>query len=158
MFRKMRRFKQELEHEECVRILKEQKRGVLSLLGDDGYPYGIPIDYWYSEEDNKLYFHGAGEGHKMDAIKNCDKASFCVYDDGYRKDSEWALNISSVIVFGRMAVVDNRDKILEVCTNLCLKFTDDKEYIEQEIKRSGSRVCCLALSVEYMTGKIVNES
>lgn len=49
MFRKMRRFKQELSHEECVRILKEQKRGVLSLLGDDGYPYGIPIDYWYSE-------------------------------------------------------------------------------------------------------------
>lgn len=63
-----------------------------------------------------------------------------------------------LIVFGRMKVVDDRDKILEICTKLCLKFTDDKEYIEQEIKRSGSRVCCLALSVEHMTGKIVNES
>ena len=58
MFRNMRRFKQELSHEECVRILKEQPRGVLSLIGDDGYPYGVPIDYWYSEDDNKLYFHG----------------------------------------------------------------------------------------------------
>lgn len=158
MFRNMRRFKQELSHEECVRILKEQPRGVLSLIGDDGYPYGVPIDYWYSEDDNKLCFHGAGEGHKMDAVKKCDKTSFCVYDGGYRKDGEWALNINSVIVFGRMKVVDDRDKILEICTNICLKFTDDKEYIEQEISRSGSRVCCLELVVEHMTGKLVKES
>ena len=66
----------------------------------------------------------------MDAVKKCDKTSFCVYDGGYRKDGEWALNINSVIVFGRMKVVDDRDKILEICTNICLKFTDDKEYIE----------------------------
>lgn len=66
--------------------------------------------------------------------------------------------ISSVIVFGRMAFVEDRDKVLEICTKLCLKFTDDKEYIEDEIRRSGSRVCCLALSVEHMTGKLVKES
>ena len=81
-----------------------------------------------------------------------------MYDEGYRKDGEWALNINSVIVFGRMKVVDDRDKILEICTNICLKFTDDKEYIEQEISRSGSRVCCLELVVEHMTGKLVKES
>ena len=80
MFRKMRRFKQELGHEECVRILKEQKRGVLSLLGDDGYPYGIPIDYWYSEEDNKLYFHGAGEGGQR-AVQNLDGIANLIVDD-----------------------------------------------------------------------------
>ena len=74
MFRGMRRFKQQISNEECIRILKEQPRGVLSLIGDDGYPYGIPIDHWYSEKDGKIYFHGAREGHKIDAIRSCDKA------------------------------------------------------------------------------------
>ena len=59
MFRKIRRFKQEMPAEECRELLKTQVRGVLSLLGDDGYPYGLPIDYWYNEADGKLYFHGA---------------------------------------------------------------------------------------------------
>lgn len=68
MFREMRRFKQQISEEECIRILKEQPRGVLSMLGDDGYPYGIPLDYLYME-DGHLYFHCAKEGHKLDAIR-----------------------------------------------------------------------------------------
>ena len=83
MFRPMRRFKQQIADSECKEILKNEKRGVLSLLGDDGYPYGLPLSHLYSEEDNKIYFHCAKEGHKIDAIKNYDKASFCVYDSGY---------------------------------------------------------------------------
>ena len=79
MFRKMRRFKQELSKEECIEILKSEPRGVLSMIGDDGYPYGIPMTHWYCEEDGKIYFHGAKEGHKLDAIRKCDKVSFCVY-------------------------------------------------------------------------------
>ena len=71
MFRKMCRFKQEMPAVECRELLKTQVRGVLSLLGDDGYPYGLPIDYWYNEADGKLYFHGAKEGHKIDAIRAC---------------------------------------------------------------------------------------
>lgn len=84
MFRTMRRFKQELTREECLAVLRSQPRGVLSLLGENGYPYGLPIDYWYNETDGKLYFHGAKEGHKIDAIRACDKASFCVHDEGQR--------------------------------------------------------------------------
>ena len=105
MFRPMRRFKQQINEAECIRILKEQPRGVLSLIGDDGYPYGIPLDHWYCEEDGKLYFHGAKEGHKIDAIASCDKVSYCVMDEGFRKEGEWALNINSVIVFGRISLV-----------------------------------------------------
>ena len=105
MFREMRRFKQQISQEECVRVLKEQPRGVLSMLGNDGYPYGIPLDHWYSEEDNTIYFHCAKTGHKIDAVTAYDKVSYCVYDEGYRKDGEWALNINSVIVFGRMKPV-----------------------------------------------------
>ena len=76
MFRQMRRFKQQITDAECKEILKNEKRRVLSLLGDDGYPYGLPRSHFYSEEDNKIYFHGAKEGHKIDAIKNYDKASW----------------------------------------------------------------------------------
>ena len=69
MFREMRRFKQVLSQEECIEVLKNEPRGVLSLIGEDGYPYGIPMDHWYCEEDGKLYFHCAKEGHKLDAVK-----------------------------------------------------------------------------------------
>ena len=76
MFRKMRRFKQQLEESECIELLKSEPRGVLSLIGDNGYPYGIPMDHFYCEENGRLYFHCAKEGHKIDALTACDKASY----------------------------------------------------------------------------------
>lgn len=158
MFREMRRFKQQISDEECIRILEEQPRGVLSMLGDDGYPYGIPLDHWYSEDDNKLYFHCAKTGHKLDAVASCDKVSYCVMDEGYRKDGEWALNIISVVIFGRMHIVEDEDKKREICTNLVRKFTDDEEYLQKELTNAFPRVCCLELTIEHMTGKLVNES
>jgi len=158
MFREMRRFKQQISTEECIRVLKEQPRGVLSMLGDEGYPYGIPLDHWYSEEDGHLYFHCAKTGHKIDAITNYDKVSYCVYDEGYRKEGEWALNINSVVIFGRMKIVEDEDKKRDICINICRKFTDDEEYLQRELKNAFPRVCCLELIPEHMTGKLVNES
>lgn len=157
MFRKMRRFKQELSYDECVEVLKGEPRGVLSVLGDDGYPYGVPMDHWYNEADGKIYFHGAKEGHKIDAIRACDKVSYLVQDAGYRKGNEWALNIKSVIVFGRIRIVTDESRIREICTNLCLKFTDDEVYLANELAHIG-RVMCLELTPEHMTGKLVKES
>ena len=158
MFRQMRRFKQQISEEECTLILENEPRGVLSLLGDEGYPYGIPMDHWYSKEENTLYFHCAMEGHKLDAIKSCDKAGYCVMNEGYRKVGEWALNISSVVVFGRISVVGDEEKKRQICTEICRKFTDDEEYLQKELKNAFPRVCCLALKIEHMTGKLVNES
>ena len=156
MFREMRRFKQQISEEDCIRVLKEQPRGVLSMLGDDGYPYGIPLDHWYS--DGKLYFHCAKVGHKIDAITANDKVSYCVMDEGYRKDGEWALNINSVVVFGRIRIVEDEEKKREICTNLVRKFTDDEEYLQKELTNAFPRVNCLELTIEHMTGKLVNES
>ncbi len=157
MFRKMRRIKQQISDEECIRVLKEQPRGVLSMLGDDGYPYGIPLDHLYME-DGHIYFHGAKEGHKIDAISGCDKVSYCVYDQGYRKEGEWALNINSVVVFGRIRIVEDEEKKKEICIKLLKKFSDDEAYIEHEMKNAFPRVNCLELIPEHMTGKIVCES
>ena len=158
MFRTMRRFKQQISAEECVRILREQPRGILSMIGDDGYPYGIPLDHWFSEKDNCLYFHCAKVGQKIDAITTYDKVSYCVMDEGFRRDGEWALNIKSVVVFGRIKVVEDEEKKREICTNLVRKFTDDEAYLQKELANAFPRVNCLELTIEHMTGKLVNES
>ena len=157
-FCKMRRFKQELSKEECIEILKKEPRGVLSVFDENGYPYGIPMNHWYNEKDGKLYFHGAKSGHKLEAIKKYDKVSFCVHDSGYCNEGEWALNIKSVVGFGRMQIVEDPDKIVEICTNIGQKFTDDKAYLEDELQRALPRVLCLELTSEHMTGKKVKES
>ena len=78
MFRDIVKKKQKLGHQECIEILKNEKRGVLSVVGDNGYPYGMPLNHFYDERDGKIYFHSGKTGHKIDALKNCDKVSFCV--------------------------------------------------------------------------------
>ena len=158
MFREMRRKKQQLSETECVELLKTQLRGVLSVLGDDGYPYGMPLNHYYCEDDGKLYFHGGKKGHKIEAMKRHGKASFCVYDEGFRKDGEWALNIKSVIVFGRIEFIEDQEVVYQISEELSRKFTDDDEYIRREIERSGPGTLMFALVPEHVTGKIVNEA
>ena len=101
---------------------------MLSLLGDEGYPYGIPLDFYY--EDGKIYFHGAKEGHKISAVKNCDKASFCIFTVEPPKNGGWINTVKSVIAFGRIHKVENPDKTVEICRKLSKKFTDDSDYTE----------------------------
>ena len=158
MFRPMLRIKQQLPEAECIEILKQEPRGVLSLLGDEGYPYGLPMDHWYCEADGKIYFHCGKKGHKLDAIAKHDKASYCVYDQGYRREGEWALNIRSVIVFGRIRVVEEQERVIDVTRQLSYKYTDDTEYIEREIAQSAKNTLLLELTPEHMTGKLVNEA
>ena len=158
MFREMLRIRQQLTREECIDILKREPRGVLSVLGDDGYPYGMPMNHFYCEEDGKLYFHGGKTGHKIDAITRCSKASFCVYDQGTRQEGEWFLRIRSVIVFGKIEIVEDRTKTYEISRLLSYKFTNDEKYIENEIARSGPGTLLFALVPEHMTGKLVKES
>ena len=158
MFREMMRKKQQLSQEECKTILKQQLRGVLSVLGDDDYPYGMPINHYYCEEDGKLYFHGGRKGHKIDAMKRHDKASFCVYDEGFRRDGEWALNIKSVIVFGHIEFIEDCETTYRISAALSRKFTDDEDYIRREIEQAVTRTLLFALVPEHVTGKIVNEA
>ncbi len=157
-FREMQRKKQQLSKEECLQLLIREKRGVLSVLGDGGYPYGIPLNHWYCEEDGRLYFHSGKTGHKLDALRTCAKASFCCMDGGFREPGRWALNIRSVVVFGRVEFVEDRERSYAVARALSRKFTDDEAYIEAEIARSGPGTCVFCLIPEHMSGKIVNES
>lgn len=158
MFREIVRKKNAISRDECTEILKAELRGVLSVIGDGGYPYGLPINYYYNEEDGHLYFHSGRSGHKIDSIANCDKVSFCVYDSGYREEGDWALNIKSVIVFGKIRAVDDFRKAMDICRKLSYKFTSDSEYIEKEIASFGKNTLCLELIPEHITGKKIKES
>ena len=95
--------------------------------------------------------------HRIDAIRRHPKASFCVYDEGVREDGNWYLTIRSVIVFGKIEIVENREKIYEIARKLIRKFTGDEDYIENEISKSGPRTLMFALIPDHMTGKRVTE-
>lgn len=156
-FREMRRQKQAISREECLELLISETRGVLSVIGDNGYPYGVPINHYYDEESGKLYFHGAKFGHRIDAVQQCDKVCYTVFDHGFRKEGDWALNVKSVIIFGRMRAVENEERAIELCRRLCYKFTDDEDYIADEIRKFANATLVLELEIENMTGKLVNE-
>ena len=158
MFRPMNRPKQAMDQAECIDLLRSQRRGVLSVRGDDGYPYGIPMDHYYCPEDGKIYFHSGKIGHRIDAMRACDKVSYCVYREAYKEPDFWALNFHCVHVFGRVEFIEDVEKIEDICRKLSHKFTDDNSYIENEIIRAGHRTLMFALVPEYMTGKLVNES
>lgn len=158
MFREMIRKNKQISMEECIELLKKEKRGVLSVLGDDDYPYGMPMNHFYNEEDSKIYFHCGKKGHRLDALKKHDKVSFCVYDEGYRNDGEWALNIKSVIVFGRMKVVEDLERVVDISIKLSHKFTRDDAYIKEEIEKYAKQTLLLELTPEYICGKMVTES
>ena len=158
MFRQMLRKKQALSLKECIEVLKTQTRGVLSVMGENGYPYGMPMNHFYNEQDGCIYFHCGKVGHRLDALKENNKVSFCVYDQGFRRENEWAWNVKSVIAFGRMDVLDDLPLIRDICEKLSLRFTDDTAYIEKELADSAKNTLLLRLHVEHITGKLVNEA
>lgn len=141
---------------ECIEVLTHEPRGVMAVYGEDGYPYAFPMDFIYI--DGKLYFHCAKEGHKIDAITADDRVSFCVMDQGFRKEGDWALNIRSVIIFGRIRKVGDGEDIEGIMRRLGLKYDPEPESVEKEISKAIARVQVLELSIDHMTGKLVHEA
>lgn len=158
MFRELIRKNKKLSMQECVEILKNEKRGVLSVIGDDDYPYGMPMNHFYNEDDGKIYFHCGKIGHRLDSLRKHNKVSFCTYDNGYRKEGEWALNVKSVIVFGKIEIIEDADKIADITKKLSYKFTQDENYINREIELFLNKTLLLELTPEHISGKSVTES
>ncbi len=156
-FRELTRKKKELPREDCARLLREEKRGVLSVLGDGGYPYGTPMDHWYDEEENVLWFHCGRIGHRLDALRRCGKASYCCLGAPEDVEGSWARRVRSVIVFGQVEIIDEREKVVDITSKLCRKFTDDEAFIAREIERFAPATLLLALRIEHMCGKVVME-
>ncbi len=157
MFRELTRKQKQLSDAECRELLRSTLRGVLSVIGDDGYPYGMPMNHWYCEEDGIIYFHGGDSGHKIDALRRCDKVSFCVCDGGVREEGGWALTFRSVIVFGRISLISDPERVIEISRQLSYQFTHDETYIAKEISAFADKTLCLALKPEHICGKRVQE-
>lgn len=155
MFREMRRKNQELSKEECIEILTNEPRGVLALLGDDDYPYAIPMSHVYV--DGKIYFHGAKEGHKIDAINEYSKVSFCVMDKGVKKEDSWWYTFRSVIVFGKIKIINDESEKIDKLTHLGNKFFPTPKDTENEIEKLLNRTEVFEITIEHMSGKIVKE-
>ena len=128
----------------------------MSVQGDDGYPYGVPLNHYY--KDGKLYFHGAKIGHRVDAIKKNPKVSFCVYGQDEKRDGDWAWHVKSVIVFGKAHIIESPKETAAAARELCSVFPVPDGYAEDEIAKDAHRTLCFFIEIEHMTGKTVHEA
>lgn len=151
-FREMRRKRQQLSDEESVGILQRSTSGTLALLGDNGYPYAVPISYVYSE--GKLYFHSALTGHKVDAIKNHDKASFCVIDKDDVQPEKYTTFFRSVIAFGKIRIIEDETEKLAIARLLGNRYNPNHdEALQKEIEHGQNRMLAIRFDIEHLTGK-----
>ena len=151
-FREMRRKRQQLSDKESIGILQRAKSGTLALLGDSGYPYAVPISYVYSE--GKLYFHSALDGHKVDAIRNYDKASFCVIDKDDVKPEKYTTFFLSVIAFGRIHIFEDETDKLAIAHMLGNRYNPNQdEALQKEIEHGLTRMLAIRFDIEHLTGK-----
>ena len=149
----MRRKKQQLSTKECVEILRKRTSGVLAVFGEDGYPYAVPISYVY--EDGKIYFHSAKAGHKIDAIQQNSKVSFCIIDQDQVVPEKYTSYFRSVIVFGQIReLTDDKEKRAAI-EKLAVKYApmDTEAGRENAIEREWKPLCMLEMSIDHMTGK-----
>ncbi|MBQ8009756.1 MAG: NimIJ family nitroimidazole resistance protein [Bacteroidaceae bacterium] len=155
-FREMRRKRQQLSEEESIGILQQATAGTLALLGDNGYPYAVPISYVYA--DGKLYFHSALEGHKVDAIRNFDKASFCVIAQDEIQPKKYTTFYRSVIAFGRIYIIEDENEKLATARLLGNRYNlNDEESLQKELEHGFSRMMMIRFDIEHLTGKAAIE-
>ncbi len=152
-FREMRRKKQALSQQEIEDILQKRTSGVLALLGDNAYPYALPISYVY--DDGKIYFHCAKSGHKIDAIRRSAKASFCVIDKDSVIPEEYTTYFRSVIAFGRIKLIEDENEKRATIEKLAIKYApeDLAENRDTAITREWKTLCVLEMAIEHVTGK-----
>ena len=151
-FRQMRRKRQQLSQEESIAILQKATAGTLALLGDDDYPYAVPISYVYNE--GKLYFHSALNGHKVDAIRKYDKASFCVIEQDNVQPEKYTTFFRSVIAFGRIHIIEDEKEKLEIVRMLGNRYNPNQDdALQKEIESGLSRLLAIRFDIEHLTGK-----
>lgn len=152
-FREMRRKNQTLSNNEIDDILYNSTSGVLALDGDNNYPYAVPISYVYDGE--KIFFHCAKSGHKLDAIKRNPKASFCIIAADSIVPEKYTTYYQSVIVFGQIHVMKDDGEIRNAIEKLAVKYVPDDtiERRNDAINRDWAPLCMLEMTIDHITGK-----
>lgn len=158
MFRPIRRKKKEMDIDAAKELLQSSRRGVLAVNGDDGYPYAIPINYFYDRNAEKIYFHGARAGHKVDALSVNDKVCFTVYGNETIKEEEaWAPFVQSTVVFGRCHLLEEGTEATEILKKIARKYYPNEQLIDEEIEHSGKAVQLFEIKIEHISGKKIQE-
>lgn len=148
----MRRGKQLLSAEDTKAVLEKNSAGTLALLGDEGYPYAVPMSYVYA--GGRIYFHCAKEGHKLDAIRRYEKASFCVIDQDEVRPERVTTYFRSVIAFGRIRELTQAADMMPALEALSRKYAPQNlKECREEIDRDLHRLCMLEMTIDHMTGK-----
>lgn len=157
MFREMRRKRQQMPESEAIAILERGSHGVLAVLGDGGYPYAVPISYVY--EDGKIYMHCAKSGHKLDAVRACEKASFCVVDQDEVVQAEFTSHYRSAIAFGRIREITDDAEMRRMVSLLARKYCPDLPQAEHDkaMERDWAPLNMLELTIEHLTAKQAKE-
>ncbi len=151
MFREMRRSDRQISGEEALKLLEEAQFGVLSTVGENGYAYGVPLNYVYY--NNKIYFHCAQDGAKLDNIAYNDKVSFCVIGECEPVPDKFTYKYISTIAFGRCAEVSGQEKE-EALLAIIKKYSS--EFMEQGIKYIKNDISVtkiIKIDIEHLTGK-----
>ena len=152
MFREMRRKNQLLSMEDTIAVMERGTNGILAVSGDDDYPYAVPMSYIYT--NNKIYFHCAKSGHKLDGIKRNAKVSFCVVDQDQNVPEKYTTYFRSAIAFGQARILEDPAEIREAITAIALKYSPDyAEGIPLEINSSMAALCIVEISIDHLTGK-----
>lgn len=157
MFRPIRRKDRELSLEAAKELLHSARRGILAMRGEDGYPYAIPLNYIYDENEQKICFHGARTGHKVDAINACDKVCFTVYGEECIKKEEWAPFVQSVVLFGKCHIIEDNQQAMVILKKLAEKYYPNETLIDEVMVRSGKVTQMYEISIEHITGKEIQE-
>ncbi len=157
MFREIRREKNELNVEDVKQLLKTAKRGVLAINSEDGYPYGLPINYFYDEENKKIYFHSSKVGYKVELLKKSDKVSFTIFGEEIFKEESWAPYVRSVIVFGKCHPINDNNEALKAIYKFALKYYPNKEMVDEEVNQDFKAVQMYEIEIEHVSGKQVHE-
>lgn len=157
MFRKIRNVKNQISIEDSQKILEKSPRGVLALNGDEGYPYGLPMNFYYDKELNQIYFHGTKTGYKIDCIGKSPKASFtAIMEEGVSEDG-WSMNAASVIAYGLVEEIEDEEFAKNALVKLASKYYPNRELVDRGIEMGFKNTKMLVFHISYMSGKKVNE-
>ena len=157
MFREIRKKKKEISMDAAKALLHSARRGVLAVNGDNGYPYAIPVNYLYDEAQQKIFFHGAKVGHKVDALKADDRVCFTVFGNETIKDLDWAPYLQSVVVFGRCHIIETQEERIRLVKPFAMKYYPNEEMVDEEIAADGKAVQMFEIEIEHLSGKEIQE-
>ena len=128
----------------------------MAVNRDNNYPYAVPVNYLYDEENNKIYFHGSRSGHKIDSIKICNKVCFTVFGNETVKE-ELASFLQSVVIFGRCYLIEEQSVVTDLLKKFAMKFYPNESMVDEEIAHAGRAAQIFEIDIEHLSGKEIQE-